>query len=170
MTPGSADLTQRDLGYTFQASSKGAFKIGPKCRSLWRTGSVVLLNWRTWNLPQCLILPSRRNTTQGNHQKTGTQDFPGGPVVENPPANAGDTGLILHLGRSHKPWGNSPCAATTEPMCLEPVLCNEKPPRCKAQPLQLEKAHEQQRRPSAAKYKQTKYSIKKKKRKQTHNC
>ena len=126
MTPGSADLTQRDLGYTCQASSKGAFKIGPKCRSLWRTGSVVLLNWRTWNLPQCLILPSRRNTTLGNHQKTGTQDFPGGPVVENPPANAGDTGLILHLGRSHKPWGNSPCAATTEPMCLEPVLCNKR--------------------------------------------
>ena len=28
-------------------------------------------------------------------------DFPGGPVVKNLPANAGDTGLILDLGRSH---------------------------------------------------------------------
>ena len=28
------------------------------------------------------------------------QDFPGGSVVENPPVNAGDTGLIPGLGRS----------------------------------------------------------------------
>ena len=27
------------------------------------------------------------------------RDFPGGPVVKNPSANAGDTGLILGLGR-----------------------------------------------------------------------
>ena len=27
--------------------------------------------------------------------------FPGGSVVVNPPANAGDLGLILGLGRSH---------------------------------------------------------------------
>ena len=33
-------------------------------------------------------------------------DFPGGPVVKNPPANAGETGLILGPGRSHMPWGN----------------------------------------------------------------
>ena len=30
-------------------------------------------------------------------------DFPGGPVVKNMPANAGDTGSILDLGRSHVP-------------------------------------------------------------------
>ena len=30
------------------------------------------------------------------------EDFPGGSVVENRPANAGDTGLIPGLGRSHK--------------------------------------------------------------------
>ena len=28
-------------------------------------------------------------------------DFPGGTVNKNPPTNAGDTGLILVLGRSH---------------------------------------------------------------------
>ena len=32
-------------------------------------------------------------------------DFPGGPVVENPPAKAGETGSIPGLGRSHIPWG-----------------------------------------------------------------
>ena len=32
-------------------------------------------------------------------------DFPGG-AVKNPPANAGDTGLIPGLGRSHMPQSN----------------------------------------------------------------
>ena len=32
--------------------------------------------------------------------------FPGGAVVENLPANAGDTGLSPGLGRSHMPWSN----------------------------------------------------------------
>ena len=31
---------------------------------------------------------------------------PGGLVVENPPANAGDTGSIPGPGRSHTVWGN----------------------------------------------------------------
>ena len=31
---------------------------------------------------------------------------PGGAVVENPPANAGDTGSSPGLGRSHMPWSN----------------------------------------------------------------
>ena len=30
--------------------------------------------------------------------------FPGDSVVKNPPANAGDTGLISGLGRFHMPW------------------------------------------------------------------
>ena len=29
-----------------------------------------------------------------------------GAVVENPPANAGDTGSFPGLGRSHMPWSN----------------------------------------------------------------
>ena len=33
-------------------------------------------------------------------------DFPGGTVVKNPPANAGDTGLIPGPGRSHMPQSN----------------------------------------------------------------
>ena len=32
--------------------------------------------------------------------------FSGGSVVKNPPANAGDTGLILDPGRSHMLWNN----------------------------------------------------------------
>ena len=33
-------------------------------------------------------------------------DFPGGTVVENPPANSGDAGLSPGLGRSHMPWSS----------------------------------------------------------------
>ena len=32
--------------------------------------------------------------------------FPGGTVVKNPPANAGDTGSSPGLGRSHVTWSN----------------------------------------------------------------
>ena len=32
--------------------------------------------------------------------------FPGGPVVENPPASAGNMGLIPGLGRCRLPWSN----------------------------------------------------------------
>ena len=34
------------------------------------------------------------------------QDFPGGVVVRNPFANAGDTGSCRGPGRSHMPWSN----------------------------------------------------------------
>ena len=34
------------------------------------------------------------------------QGFPGGAVVENPPANAGDTGSVPGLGGSHMPRSN----------------------------------------------------------------
>ena len=35
--------------------------------------------------------------------------FPGSPVVKNPPANAGDVGLISGPGRVHMPWVNQFC-------------------------------------------------------------
>jgi len=34
------------------------------------------------------------------------QGLPGGSVVRNPPANAGNMGLIPGLGRSHSPQDN----------------------------------------------------------------
>ena len=40
------------------------------------------------------------------NQKQGKRDFPGGAVVKNPPANAGDTGLSPGPGRSHMPQSN----------------------------------------------------------------
>ena len=37
----------------------------------------------------------------GDSKKISGWDFPGGAVVKNPPASAGDTGLSPGLGRSH---------------------------------------------------------------------
>ena len=41
--------------------------------------------------------------------KCGPQGFPGSAVVENPPANAGDTGSGPGLGGSHMPRSNWAC-------------------------------------------------------------
>ena len=45
-------------------------------------------------------------TAQRTWSKLGVGDFLGGPVVKNPPANAGDMGSIPGPGRSHMPWAN----------------------------------------------------------------
>ena len=37
----------------------------------------------------------------GVHEKPFSEGFPGGAVVKNPPANAGDTVSSPGLGRSH---------------------------------------------------------------------
>ena len=41
-----------------------------------------------------------------NYQQGPIRDFPGGAMVKNLPANAGDTGLIPGPGRSHMPRSN----------------------------------------------------------------
>ena len=47
--------------------------------------------------------------------------FPGGAVVKNPPANAGDTGSSPGPGRfPHAAEQLSPCATTTEPVLYSP--------------------------------------------------
>ena len=38
--------------------------------------------------------------------KNNLRDFPGGTVVKNLPANAGDTGSSSGPERSHMPWSN----------------------------------------------------------------
>ena len=75
--------------------------------------------------------------TENSHVKNEYRGFPSGAVVENLPANAGDTGSISGPGRSHMPQSNyarepqllSLCATTTE--AREPRACapqQEKPP------------------------------------------
>ena len=40
------------------------------------------------------------------YSKVSARDFPGGAVVKNLPANAGDMGSSPGPGRSHMPWSN----------------------------------------------------------------
>ena len=53
------------------------------------------------------------------------QDFPGGPLVKNPPYHAGDMGLIPGLGTKipHATGQLSPWATTTEPTRLNLRAC-----------------------------------------------
>ena len=97
------------------------------------------------------------------HQEKKGEGFPGGAVVENPPANAGDRGSSPGLGRSHMPWSNwarepqllslhvwSLCSATREPAIVRgPCTAMKSGPRSP----QLEKDLAQKRRPNTAKNK-----------------
>ena len=91
------------------------------------------------------------------------QGFPGGAVVENLPANAGDTGSSPGLGGSHmlrSSWAREPqllslcvwslCSATREATIVRgPRTATKSGPRLP----QLERALAQKRRPNTAKNK-----------------
>ena len=108
-----------------------------------------------WHPAQSLASFNNISWTQyADCLKNANWDFPGGPVVKNRPANAGDTGLIPAPGRFHMPgwrvggWRGQliPWTTTTElafyslwatatepmrcifwsPRALEPTLCNKR--------------------------------------------
>ena len=109
-----------------------------------------------------LNAPTKRHRLADGY-KNKTQGFPGGTVVENLPANAGDTGSSPGLGRSHMPqsnWACEPqllslrvwrlCSATREAAILRGLRTTMKNgPHLP----QLEKALAQKRRPNTAKNK-----------------
>ena len=72
----------------------------------------------------CVLGTSCRRSPPGprhHHEhillKKQHRDFPGGGVVENPPADAGDTGSIPRSGKiPHAAEQLSPCATTAEPV------------------------------------------------------
>ena len=121
-------------------------------------------------------LQKKNNLSSGGHTNCkfykwiSSLDFPGGPLIENLPANAGSMGSDPWSGRIPCAMGQiSPSTAIAESMCckywtllaLEPMLCNKRSP-CREKPrqcnwrvtphlLQLEKAYAQQWRPSTTK-------------------
>ena len=52
----------------------------------------------------CCWPPSVRSEV--GFKNEDVSNLPAGPVAENPPADAGDMGSILGLGKFHIPWGN----------------------------------------------------------------
>ena len=89
--------------------------------------------------------------------------FPGGAVVKNPPANAGDTGSSPGPGRSHMPRNNWACvpqllsllSGAREPQLLSPHATTTEAHMLRARALQQKKppqweAHAPQRRVAPA--------------------
>ena len=75
----------------------------------------------------------KRKVGKKNRKKTGSRDFPGGAMDNDPPAVAGDMGSIPALedptfrGATETTLQPLRLSATTKPRCLEPVLCNKTP-------------------------------------------
>jgi len=70
------------------------------------------------------------------------QDFPSGPVVKNPLANAGCVGLIPGPGRVHLPQGNWACAPQQE----KPLQREACASQWEKAPMQQEDQHSQKQR------------------------
>ena len=122
--------------------AKAIEKYSPKCKALIVRDGLV-----PWNYASSLgVIVIGQEMKEFLKSKWSFGDFPGGSVVKNPPANAGDMGSSPGPGRSHMPWSNETRAPQLlslrsrarkpqllKPACLEPVLlnkrshCNEKP-------------------------------------------
>ena len=63
-------------------------------------------NTNAWRLNNTFLNNQEITEEIKEEVKKYLQGFPGGAVVENLPANAGDTGLSPGLGRSHMPQSN----------------------------------------------------------------
>ena len=107
----------------------------------------------------------RPKETKTQALKKAEEGFPGGTVVENLPADAGDMGSSPGLGRSHMPRSNwdcepqllslrvwSLCSATREAATVRGPSTAMKSGPCLPQ---LEKALAQKRRPNTAKKKKS---------------
>ena len=67
-----------------------------------------------------LILIGTSRESQHSNKIYSNRGFPSGAVVENLPANAGDTGSSPGLGGSHMPWSNY----AHEPQLLSLRVCS----------------------------------------------
>ena len=129
---------------------------------------ILLSHKKEWNNAICSNMDGLRDDhTKWSQSKTNViwyhlyveskilhRGFPGGAVVENLPANAGDAGLSPGPGRSHMPRSNKACAPqllslrsrAREPQLLSPhttatearvprahALQRKKPPQWEAQ-------------------------------------
>ena len=103
--------------------------------------------------------------------KSQCPGLPSGPVIKNPPASAGDMGLIPGVGRFHMLWGNwahglqllSPhtraCSTTRETTAVRSLSAATK---SRPHLLQIAKAHMQQEDPAQPPSKKKKKTLLKK--------
>ena len=106
--------------YTFFSSVHGTFSridhiLGHKsCLAKFRKIEIVLSIVSDHNTMRLDIIYRKKSVKNTNTV------FPGGAVVENLPANAGDTGSSPDLGRSHMPRSGWAC----EPQLLSLRVCS----------------------------------------------
>ena len=138
------------LWFLFLDKNIGIFKI-PNVKSCQKVGLLVFI-FASWMTEHQAVASQINKKVQG---------FPGGTVVKNPPANAGDTGSSPGLGRSHMPrsnWAREPqllslhvwslCSATREATIVTGPHTRMKRDPCL---LQLEKTLAQKQRPNTGK-------------------
>ena len=115
------------------------------------------------NTPRHIVIKISKIKYKEKILKAARGGFPGGAVVENLPANAGDTGSSPCLGRSHMPrsnWAREPqllslrvwslCSSTrVATIVRSPCTAMKSGPRLP----KLEKALAQKQRPNTAKNK-----------------
>ena len=95
----------RHFGFPFPSRSGGS-------REIWSAGTPefrILLGWCDTFPKENHRPPLNESDPPGAPSRQHSRDnegFPGGAVVENLPANAGDTGSSPGLGRSHMPRSN----------------------------------------------------------------
>ena len=100
MLRGKAGLVINDLFLGYSSQGMGEVEnfpqLGAPCRGTWPF-------LRCWYIPEEAGLHQGLAKTLSLSISKGSEgmDFPDGPVVKNPPANAGDTGLIPVPGRFH---------------------------------------------------------------------
>ena len=58
------------------------------------------------NEDMCLLLEGSGDCSSSSSAKEKARGFPGGTLVKNPPAKAGDMGSSPGPGGSHMPWSN----------------------------------------------------------------
>ena len=143
------------------------FKPASLCTLLWQPELTVLENqcsyffpWNVLSVSSLPLVPLPPASLTWFLKNIMSKGFPGGAVVENLLANAGDTGSSPDLGRSHMPqsgWAREPqllslrvwslCSTTREAAIVRgPRTAMKSGPRLP----QLEKALAKKRRPNTA--------------------
>ena len=80
--------------------------VGPVTR-LFLVISIAIIIVSITEMPVTLVENPCKPTLYLKRQRS--KDFPGGLVIENLPANTGDTSLTPGPGRLHMPWSNRTC-------------------------------------------------------------
>lgn len=136
------------VGFPFRSASHQTFSPSSFV-GVWRRTEFIL-NWQSSFRPTCVCAKMPISFTRHHHQCKNClwSGLPSGPLGRNRPVNGEDMSLSPGPGRPHMPWGNyASSAIKTEAGCLRACAPQQQSSLCSPQ---IEKAGEQQQRPSAA--------------------